>query len=25
VENASILLPRDFHANTGTISVKYSF
>ena len=25
VQNASILLPRDFHANTGTVSVKYSF
>ncbi len=25
VQNASILLPRDFHTNSGTVSVKYSF
>jgi hypothetical protein len=25
VENASVLLPRDFHTNVGTLSLKYSF
>ncbi|MGA2990274.1 MAG: hypothetical protein ABSD88_07340, partial [Candidatus Korobacteraceae bacterium] len=25
VENANVLLPRDFHANNGVVSLKYSF
>jgi hypothetical protein len=25
VQNASVLLPRDFHTNVGTVSLKYTF